>query len=95
MVSSLGVVDVGDDDFVSGFREVPTLPYWVNIGCYVLTARLSGGCPSGVTTSRPPFRSLPPKEAAGVEARGHVADRQHPEAAAPAADEATRLAAGP
>ena len=39
-VSSLGVVDVGDDDFVSGFREAPPVPYWVNIGCYVL----DGGC---------------------------------------------------
>ena len=36
MVSALGVVDVGDDDFVSGFREAPRLPHWVNIGCYVL-----------------------------------------------------------
>ena len=36
MTSALGVVDVDDDDRVAGFREAPRLPYWVNIGCYVL-----------------------------------------------------------
>jgi NDP-sugar pyrophosphorylase family protein len=36
MTSALGVVDVGDDDLVTGFREAPRLPHWVNIGCYVL-----------------------------------------------------------
>jgi NDP-sugar pyrophosphorylase family protein len=35
LVSHLGVVDL-DDDLVIGFREGPRLPYWVNIGCYVL-----------------------------------------------------------
>lgn len=36
MVSALGVVDLGEDDLVSGFREAPRLPHWVNVGCYVL-----------------------------------------------------------
>ena len=36
LVSSLGVVDLDDDDRVTGFREGPRLPYWVNAGCYVL-----------------------------------------------------------
>jgi NDP-sugar pyrophosphorylase family protein len=36
MVSTLGVVDVGGDDRITGFREAPPLPYWVNVGCYVL-----------------------------------------------------------
>ncbi len=36
MVSALGVVDLDDDDRVTGFREAPRLPYWVNAGCYVL-----------------------------------------------------------
>jgi NDP-sugar pyrophosphorylase family protein len=36
MTSALGVVDIGDDDRVTGFREAPRLPHWVNIGCYVL-----------------------------------------------------------
>ncbi|MGH2786481.1 MAG: nucleotidyltransferase family protein [Actinomycetota bacterium] len=34
--SGFGVVDVGEDDYVSGFREAPRLPYWVNCGLYVL-----------------------------------------------------------
>jgi NDP-sugar pyrophosphorylase family protein len=36
MTSALGVVEVADDDRVTGFREAPRLPHWVNIGCYVL-----------------------------------------------------------
>jgi NDP-sugar pyrophosphorylase family protein len=36
MVSPLGVVDLDDEDRVTGFREGPRLPYWVNAGCYVL-----------------------------------------------------------
>ena len=35
LVSTLGVVDL-DGDLVTGFREAPRLPFWVNIGCYVL-----------------------------------------------------------
>jgi NDP-sugar pyrophosphorylase family protein len=34
--SHLGVVDIGEQDVVRGFREAPTLPYWVNTGLYVL-----------------------------------------------------------
>jgi NDP-sugar pyrophosphorylase family protein len=34
--SSFGLVDVGDDDVVRGFREAATVPYWVNCGIYVL-----------------------------------------------------------
>jgi NDP-sugar pyrophosphorylase family protein len=34
--SSFGVVDVNDDDLVTGFQEAPKLPYWVNAGLYVL-----------------------------------------------------------
>jgi NDP-sugar pyrophosphorylase family protein len=33
--SGLGVVEL-DDDVVTGFREAPRLPYWVNCGLYVL-----------------------------------------------------------
>jgi NDP-sugar pyrophosphorylase family protein len=36
MVSALGVVDLDDEDRVTGFREAPRMPYWVNAGCYVL-----------------------------------------------------------
>jgi len=34
--SQFGVVDLDDDDVVTGFREAPRLPYWVNAGLYVL-----------------------------------------------------------
>jgi NDP-sugar pyrophosphorylase family protein len=34
--SHLGVVDLGPDEVVAGFREAPLLPFWVNIGVYVL-----------------------------------------------------------
>jgi NDP-sugar pyrophosphorylase family protein len=34
--SPFGVVDLGEDDVVTGFREAPLLPHWVNAGIYVL-----------------------------------------------------------
>ncbi len=34
--SPFGVVDVGGDGYVTGFREAPKLPQWVNAGVYVL-----------------------------------------------------------
>ena len=34
--SHLGVVDLDDSDTVTGFREAPVLPLWVNTGLYVL-----------------------------------------------------------
>jgi NDP-sugar pyrophosphorylase family protein len=34
--SQFGVVDLGADDLVEGFREAPRLPYWASCGVYVL-----------------------------------------------------------
>jgi NDP-sugar pyrophosphorylase family protein len=34
--SPFGVVDLGESGFVTGFREAPLLPEWVNAGVYVL-----------------------------------------------------------
>jgi NDP-sugar pyrophosphorylase family protein len=34
--SPFGIVDVADGDLVTGFREAPRLPHWVNMGLYVL-----------------------------------------------------------
>jgi NDP-sugar pyrophosphorylase family protein len=34
--SPFGVVQVGDDDTIAGFREAPMLPQWVSSGVYVL-----------------------------------------------------------
>jgi NDP-sugar pyrophosphorylase family protein len=35
LISQFGVVDL-DDDRVTGFREAPRLPHWVNSGVYIL-----------------------------------------------------------
>jgi NDP-sugar pyrophosphorylase family protein len=34
--SPFGIVELDDEDAVTGFREAPTLPEWVNSGVYVL-----------------------------------------------------------
>jgi NDP-sugar pyrophosphorylase family protein len=34
--SPFGIVDLDGEDLVTGFREAPTLPHWVNVGVYVL-----------------------------------------------------------
>lgn len=34
--SHLGIVDVDENDVIRAFREAPRLPYWVNMGLYVL-----------------------------------------------------------
>src|SRR6185295_13477677 len=36
LTSQFGVVDLADDNRISGFREAPRLPHWVNAGVYVL-----------------------------------------------------------
>ena len=36
LTSPFGVVEVGPDDLVNGFREAPRLPHWVSAGVYVL-----------------------------------------------------------
>ena len=36
LTSPFGVVDLGEDDLVAGFREAPRLPHWVSAGVYVL-----------------------------------------------------------
>jgi NDP-sugar pyrophosphorylase family protein len=43
--SQFGVVDLDDDDLVTGFREAPRLPYWVNVGLYVLGEEALGHLP--------------------------------------------------
>jgi NDP-sugar pyrophosphorylase family protein len=36
LVSQFGVVELADDDRISGFREAPRLSHWVSAGVYVL-----------------------------------------------------------
>ena len=33
--SPYGIVDLGEDHFITGYRERPELPYWLNAGIYV------------------------------------------------------------
>ena len=40
MHSPFGVVDVDADSKVTGFREKPVLPYWINAGVYVFSAEV-------------------------------------------------------
>ena len=36
LTSQFGVVDLGDADHITGFREAPRLPHWVSAGVYIL-----------------------------------------------------------
>jgi NDP-sugar pyrophosphorylase family protein len=36
LLSPFGIVDLADDDTVTGFTEAPRLPHWVSVGVYVL-----------------------------------------------------------
>ncbi len=36
LMSQFGVVEIEEDDRISGFLEAPRLPHWVNAGVYVL-----------------------------------------------------------
>jgi len=36
LLSPFGVVELADDDMVTGFTEAPRLPHWVSVGIYVL-----------------------------------------------------------
>ncbi|MDR5684267.1 MAG: nucleotidyltransferase family protein [Armatimonadota bacterium] len=35
-ISPYGIVDVGDDNKITGFHEKPELPYWINAGVYAI-----------------------------------------------------------
>jgi NDP-sugar pyrophosphorylase family protein len=36
LLSPFGIVELADDDTVTGFTEAPRLPHWVSVGVYVL-----------------------------------------------------------
>jgi NDP-sugar pyrophosphorylase family protein len=46
LTSQFGVVELGDGDRVSGFREAPRLPHWANAGIYVLDDEAVARLPS-------------------------------------------------
>jgi NDP-sugar pyrophosphorylase family protein len=43
--SPFGLVDLGEDDVVTGFREAGRVPYWVNAGVYVFGEEALGRLP--------------------------------------------------
>jgi NDP-sugar pyrophosphorylase family protein len=43
--SPFGVVDLGEDDVVTGFQEAGRIPYWVNCGIYVFSEEVLARLP--------------------------------------------------
>jgi NDP-sugar pyrophosphorylase family protein len=58
MTSALGVVELAEDDAVTGFREAPRLPYWVNCGLYVLDEEAVARLPARGDHERTTFPEL-------------------------------------
>jgi NDP-sugar pyrophosphorylase family protein len=56
--SPYGVVELGEDDFVEGFREAPRLPHWVNMGVYVLDEEAIARLPERGDHERTTFPEL-------------------------------------
>jgi NDP-sugar pyrophosphorylase family protein len=56
--SALGLVELGDDDLVAGFREAPQLPHWVNAGAYVLDEEALARLPERGDHERTTFPAL-------------------------------------
>jgi NDP-sugar pyrophosphorylase family protein len=56
--SPFGIVDLDEDDLVTGFREAPRLPHWVNVGVYVLDAEALARLPERGDHERSTFPEL-------------------------------------
>lgn len=56
--SAFGVVELADGDRVTGFREAPRLPYWVNCGVYVLGEEALARLPERGDHERTTFPAL-------------------------------------
>ena len=56
--SAFGVVDLGADDLVTGFQEVPKLPYWVNCGVYAFAEEALAALPERGDHERTTFLEL-------------------------------------
>jgi NDP-sugar pyrophosphorylase family protein len=56
--SPFGIVDLDDDDLVTGFREAPVLPHWVNVGVYVLDEECLSRLPEKGDHERTTFPEL-------------------------------------
>jgi NDP-sugar pyrophosphorylase family protein len=58
MPSAFGVVEVDEDSRVTGFREAPRLPHWVNAGLYVLADEAIARLPERGDHERTTFPEL-------------------------------------
>jgi NDP-sugar pyrophosphorylase family protein len=56
--SPFGIVELGDDDLVTGFEEAPRLPHWVSSGVYVLGADALARLPERGDHERTTFPAL-------------------------------------
>ncbi len=56
--SPFGVVELGEDDLVTAFREAPPLPHWVNAGVYVLDEAALARLPKRGDHERTTFPAL-------------------------------------
>ncbi len=65
LTSAFGVVDL-DDGLVTGFREAPQLPYWVNCGFYVLGEEAIARLPARGDHERTTFPELAARGTAGA-----------------------------
>jgi NDP-sugar pyrophosphorylase family protein len=58
LVSPFGVVELGEQDVVSGFAESPRLPHWVSCGIYVLAPEALARLPERGDHERTTFPAL-------------------------------------
>jgi NDP-sugar pyrophosphorylase family protein len=56
--SPFGIVELDDDDLVTGFEEAPRLPHWVSCGVYVLGAAALARLPERGDHERTTFPAL-------------------------------------
>jgi NDP-sugar pyrophosphorylase family protein len=56
--SPFGIVELGEDDLVTGFEEAPILPHWVSCGAYALGAEALARLPERGDHERTTFPAL-------------------------------------
>ena len=82
--SQFGQVDLTDDDVVTAFHEVARVPYWVNCGIYALSEAALARFPERGDHETTIFPELAAEGSLrAFRHDGALADREHPEGAAP------------
>ena len=64
--SPFGVVDLAEDGTVTGFKEAPKLPHWVNSGVYALEEEAIARLPERGDHEQSTFPSSPPRACCGA-----------------------------